>query len=83
MLKTKGWGPWKYEWYSVCSAHQNPHDNCVCCQAGDWQNSYKQYIISYIYERNYNIWFKWANDPKMPGIIVLIMHYLYEKVRFR
>lgn len=77
-LKSKGWGPWKYEFYSVCSAHHS-NDNCSTCQVGSWINCYAHIITTYIYERNYALWFWWANNTDQK-LMVLIKHFLYGKV---
>ena len=79
-LKSKGIGPWKYEWYSVCSAHIYLKDSCAQCQVGTWINCYKQSISSYIFDKNPNLWCWHANQPNRPGLLVLIFHYLYEKI---
>lgn len=79
-LKSKGWGPWKYEWYSICSAHIIHNTQCHMCNAGSWINCYQHKIENYIFKKNPNLWIRWANDPKHPGILVLIKHFLYGKV---
>ena len=80
MLKSKGWGPWKYEWYSICSMHYPDNESCGLCQAGSWVNCYKHIIINYIYKREPDLWVRWANDIRLPGLLLLIKHFLYGKV---
>lgn len=79
-LKNKGWGPWKCEWYSICSKHFYYNESCNLCQTGNWVNCYKHIIEHYIFEKNPNLWIRWANDPKQLGLLVLIKHFLYGKV---
>jgi hypothetical protein len=37
-IGTKGWGPWRYDWYSICSAPYGHDKFCIRCQAGSWHN---------------------------------------------
>jgi hypothetical protein len=54
---SRGWGPWRQEWYSICSAHFRPHVNTYYtsdtdgpeCPSGRW----------------YNAWYVWALEHKM------------------
>lgn len=82
-LKSKGWGPWKCEWYSICSMHYFHDEFCSMCQAGSWRNCYKHIIESHIFDKNPDLWRRWANDKSNPGLLVLIKHFLYGKVGFR
>lgn len=82
-LKSKGWGPWKYEWYSICSMHYYHKASCKLCRAGNWVNVYEHAIISYICKVNYPLWYWWVNNSKYPKLMVLIKHFLYGKVGFK
>jgi len=79
-LKTRGFGPWRYEWYSICSKHYHHKDTCNLCQAGSWVNVYEHAITSYICKADYPLWLWWVNDSKYPKLMVLIKHFLYGKV---
>jgi hypothetical protein len=83
MLKSKGWGPWKYEWYSLRSIHHFHNESCGLCQSGGWINCYKHIIVNFIYKREPNLWYRWANDIKLPGLLLLIKHFLYAKALFK
>ena len=60
-LTAKGWGPWKYEWYSICSAHHSREEKCSMCQAGYWVNCWIHYIDSLIYKYFKSFWLYWHN----------------------
>jgi hypothetical protein len=61
MKNIKGWGPFRCEWYSICSAHSICRDDCSRCQAGHWVNCWVHEIESYIHDHYYPLWFWWAN----------------------
>jgi hypothetical protein len=71
-LPSKGWGPFRYEWYSICSGHSRNkngnyygHDiDCPRCMAGRWINCWLREIGSYFHDNYYPLWFWWANRPK-------------------
>lgn len=58
---TKGWGPFRYDWYSICSAHQQIDLNCKRCQCGTWINNWKHSINYYLFEKELNFWRWWTN----------------------
>lgn len=60
-LETKGWGPWRSDWYSLCSAHQQLNNNCYLCSAGYWQNRYMQKFSGAVYIICPKLWIWWAN----------------------
>jgi hypothetical protein len=62
-LAVRGWGPWRQEWYSICSAHQNggPDDECQLCRAGLWRNCWRQFFGHIVYKRWPRLWRWWAN----------------------
>lgn len=64
-MATKGWGPLRAEWYSICSAHQraSPDSPCPRCQAGEWTNCWGQNIDHVIYKAAYPLWHWWHNRP--------------------
>lgn len=82
-LKSKGWGPWKYEWYSICSAHFVAKQSCNNCNRGNWVNVYEHAVISYICKVNYPLWYWWVNNSKYPKLMVLIRYFLYGKMGFK
>lgn len=60
-MKTKGWGPWKCSWYSLCSKHFNFKDNCTLCLSGEWKNNWIVIIDHLWYKYWYFVWFYWHN----------------------
>lgn len=59
MIEVKGWGPWKYKWFSICSAHGlGAQDDCPACNAGHWVNAWGYKIEDFIYKKFPKIW-KW------------------------
>lgn len=67
--RTKGCGPWKYEWYSVCSVHHptRQNDDCIKCNTGRWINTWKLACGHVIFDNFPALWIWWANrnKPKM------------------
>lgn len=63
-MKTKGWGPFRSDWYSICSAHYEYNDSCRMCQAGGWINTWKQKFETIIFKHNPELWMWWANGRK-------------------
>lgn len=58
---TKGWGPWKKTWFSVCSAHQKYKAECPLCNTGSYLTAWRNWLSSYIYERFPRFWRHWMN----------------------
>lgn len=56
--RTKSWGPWKYEWYSICSTHFIYNETCLRCEAGTWRNSWYQYYSDIVYYKLPALWKK-------------------------
>ena len=54
--KIQGWGPFSYEWYSFCSAHQLYSKDCKTCQSGNWHNVWKLHLSSLIYKISPKFW---------------------------
>jgi hypothetical protein len=67
-LPSKGWGPWRYEWYSICSGHASniyPVDpNCNRCMSGKWVNVWAHKIEHVIYTLAPWLWIRWVNRPR-------------------
>jgi hypothetical protein len=62
-LRTRFWGPFKQEWFSICSNHSCYDAMCPRCQAGQWINVVVRMIDNFVYVRHYKIWFWWHNRP--------------------
>lgn len=50
-MRSKGWGPFTYDWYSICSAHRDYRDDCPRCNAGLWYNRYWRVVDHQLYVR--------------------------------
>ena len=62
-LPTEGWGPFKYQWYSVCSEHRTFDVNCSRCLAGRWVNAWEAKMENFVYDNDPDLWRWWANRP--------------------
>lgn len=69
-LPSKGWGPWRYEWYSICSGCNKPdknifyNPNCPRCMTGSWRNVWLGKIEHIIYTLAPNLWRWWVNTKR-------------------
>lgn len=64
-LPTEGVGPFKYQWYSICSTHYKFDAECQRCMSGHWINCWKHGIGHFIYENDPVLWRWWANRPRL------------------
>ncbi len=63
-VKTRRWGPFRQEWYSICSGHnwrKYTEETCPRCQKGQWINVWRQAAGSFVFERWPDVWRWWAN----------------------
>lgn len=67
-LPSKGWGPWRAEWYSICSKMHgfDPERRAACraCNAGTWRNVWVGRFDSLVYRRARRTWLWWHNRPR-------------------
>lgn len=63
-LKSKGWGPWKQKFYSVCSSHCIPIDTCHRCNTGMWMNVRLNKVSQYFERHWYSLWFICVNRSR-------------------
>lgn len=61
MIERKGWGPWREDWYSICSAHRKTRDDCIACHCGTWVNAWGAAIGRVFYRATPRLWQWWAN----------------------
>jgi hypothetical protein len=59
--KTIGWGPFKSDWYSICSIHGHPKDGCNMCMTGSYCNRLLNKVGHFFHKHAYPLWFMWAN----------------------
>jgi hypothetical protein len=65
--KLDGWDkrppmPRNFQWISICSAHRDYDPGCPRCSAGHWVNDDYKKLEHWLYEQNYKLWHKWANQ---------------------
>lgn len=66
-MRTRFSGPFRQEWYSICSRHQHYSASCGLCQTGQWRNVWRQAAGSWVYDRSPALWRLWANRPHWNG----------------
>lgn len=59
----RGWGPWRRDWYSICSRHRGFEPKCALCQHGSWEWLVPHSISSFVYWISPGLWRWWANLP--------------------
>ena len=60
-LRSRRWGPFRQEWYSICSGHFYFNPDCPRCQAGEWRNVWRHEIGHFVYTSSPDLWRWWAN----------------------
>lgn len=63
MVRSRGWGPWRCDWYSICSRHGRWRSDCPLCQSGQWVNRWARVgggIVCRVCPR-FLVW--WVNRP--------------------
>jgi hypothetical protein len=58
-----GWGPWRANWYSICSQHFKTDPACRACMAGHYINDWRHAMGKAVHDRCYPLWYWWANRP--------------------
>ncbi len=61
--KRRGWGPWRRDWYSICSKHQRRDPKCSACQCGEWVWFIPHLLSSSVFGLSPEVWRWWANLP--------------------
>jgi hypothetical protein len=59
-----GWGPWRRDWFSICSRHGRGEElGCRMCMTGHyvWRVNYN--LNHFVYKRWPNLWRWWVNRP--------------------
>ena len=60
---TRRWGPFRQDWYSICSAHRNRRADCDLCQTGQWINVCGHILGGMVYKLHKPTWLWWVNRP--------------------
>ena len=58
---SKGWGPWREDWYSFCSAHRISVETCQTCMTGAYGNRWGGRIEHGVAKYAYGLWYWWVN----------------------
>ena len=90
-LCSKGWGPFRCEWYSFCSGHGKNEDgnyygfdtDCSRCMVGSWINCWMHEITSFIYDHTPELWRWWVNRPHLGNAGRILFQALKTKMRGR
>lgn len=61
MKTTRGWGPWKKHYYSICSRHQKSITTCKHCRTGQWYNVWRSGISNMVFKYCPKIWKYFTN----------------------
>lgn len=61
--RTVGWGPWRKDWASICSAHRDGMPGCRLCFTGYYSNRWAHKVGHYFYRHHYRLWHRWVNRP--------------------
>lgn len=66
-LPSLGWGPFRRDWYSICSMHSVYDLECNLCQKGHWHNAWRVFAGHIVYKAVPDLWRWWANRgrPRM------------------
>lgn len=66
MHRTRGRGPTKEEWYSICSRHRIYDSECKLCNVGRWVNVWRHACGGVVYAMCPWLWRKWVNRKNSP-----------------
>jgi hypothetical protein len=66
-LPSRYWGPFKQEWYSLCSGCSTydgggPDSKCPRCASGMWIGVVHHKISQFFYCHFYSVWYWWQNE---------------------
>lgn len=59
--KRRGWGPWRQDFYSFCSAHRDEQPDCNVCQVGTWTNHWGHLMGRLFFKISPRLWQWWVN----------------------
>lgn len=65
MIATRGWGPWRRDWHSVCSLHKAKRIDCKLCRTGHWRNRWASAIWGAVFIHLPSVWRWWVNRGPM------------------
>lgn len=54
--RTRGWGPWREAWVSICSWHYEDRADCDLCQTGCWINLWQHGARHLVYRASPALW---------------------------
>lgn len=60
-MKSQNWGPFRQDWYSICSRHLEYRSDCDLCQSGVWLNHWIHICSHTFYILFPQTWKWWVN----------------------
>ena len=61
--ESRGKGLLRQEWFSVCSQHRAPVEDCARCEQGEWKYIAWLEIEHGLFKLSPRLWKAWANRP--------------------
>lgn len=61
VLRVRGRGLFREEWYSCCSMHSVHDETCSRCRVGSWENVWKVLFSGFVFRRLPKLWVWWMN----------------------
>lgn len=62
-MRSSGWGPWRCDWYSICSHHRDHDPECKRCLTGRWVSHWAHAVGHLVYLSVPGVWRWWVNRP--------------------
>jgi hypothetical protein len=60
-MPSRRWGPFRQEFYSICSAHYHNDPSCPRCRAGAWKNVWGTAFSLFVFKVSPERWQWWQN----------------------
>jgi hypothetical protein len=54
-------GPFRWTWYSICSKHREPREECPLCHCGQWEMDFAIALNQWVFAADPAFWQKEAN----------------------
>jgi hypothetical protein len=64
--KTIGFWPFKKDWYSICSRHQEHNKDCNLCIKGSYCSRWKLSVSAFFFKFTPRLWTWWVNRKDEP-----------------
>lgn len=66
-MKSEKRGWWWYDWWSICSRHQETKEGCRLCDTGHWERRASHRISSFFFKICPWGWRLWVNRKNSPS----------------